>query len=299
MKHSHIVYQPSLTARMAQSLLPVLRGVLPVRLYKWVYDFLYRSYKRGLRALYFFRVLQAKLFGSKKDALRARLTFKLLPYTMGGRKALENAFNLTALVESKNIPGALVECGVAEGGSAAMMALTNRELGKSSRQKWFFDSYEGLPEPTVEDYIGDKVGPVIRPIHKGECLGTIEQVQNLMFEKLSLSREEVHLVKGWFQDTVPLQRKNVGPIAILRLDGDWYESTKIPLENFYAQITPGGYVIIDDYATCFGSRKATDEFVAALKMNIVLQPDGRGGAWFEKPAGVPNPYCAESLTTRA
>ena len=127
----------------------------------------------------------------------------------------------------------MVECDVAEGGTAAMMALTNRELGTNTRQKWFFDSYEGLPEPTAKDYEeGGKAGHFIRPLQKGACLGTIEQVSDLMFDKLHLPKSEVHLVKGWFQETVPVHRVRIGPIAVLRLDGDWYESTKIPLENF-------------------------------------------------------------------
>lgn len=164
-----------------------------------------------------------------------------------------------------------------------MMALVSKQLGAVSRTKWLFDSFEGLPDPTEKDYRNGQVGEVIRPIGRGECLGTIEQVQELMFKKLALPQGEVQLVKGWFQDTVPTHREKVGPIAILRLDGDWYESTKIPLENFYGQVVPGGYVIIDDYATCFGARKATDEFRLENDIPSPLIPDGRGGAWFEKP----------------
>ena len=164
-----------------------------------------------------------------------------------------------------------------------MLALTNRTVGTTTRPKWFFDSFEGLPEPTAEDYAEDgRTGEFIRPLPKGACLGTIEQVSELLFDTLELPRSEVHLVKGWFQDTVPAQRKDVGPIAVLRLDGDWYESTKIPLEAFYDQITPGGVVIVDDYATCFGSRKAVDEFRGNRSITAELIPDGRGGAWFRK-----------------
>jgi hypothetical protein len=279
-----IIYKPSYVGKLAWLLIPWLERILPFRFYKLLYDFLYTSYKKCLYVSYLFYVLRAKLFGDLNEATKTSLTFKLLPYTMGGRRALENAFEITALVEQKKIEGALVECGVAEGGTAAMMALTNRELGVLVRPKWFFDSYEGLPEPTPEDYKGGKAGHFIRPLPKGACLGTIEQVQNLIFDKLLFARNEVHLVKGWFQDTVPLHREKIGPIAVLRLDGDWYESTKIPLENFYDRVSPGGYIIIDDYATCFGSRKATDEFRVARNIASPLHPDDRGGAWFEKPA---------------
>ncbi|MEN6508296.1 MAG: TylF/MycF/NovP-related O-methyltransferase [Smithella sp.] len=278
----NIVYKPSLIGRIARWLIPMLQRVMPFRLFKMVYDFLYVFYTKAIHISYYRCVLMAKLFGDMNDAIRASLTFKLLPYTMGGPKALENAFAITALVEQKKIEGALVECGVAKGGTAAMMALTNREIGSVVRQKWFFDSFEGLPEPTDDDYKNGKAGHFVRPLQKGDCLGTIEQVSKLFFELLGFPRNEVHLVKGWFQDTVPAHKDKIGQIAVLRLDGDWYESTKIPLENFYDEINTGGYVIIDDYATCFGSRKATDEFRAARNITSILHPDGRGGAWFEK-----------------
>ncbi len=163
-----------------------------------------------------------------------------------------------------------------------MLAMANKNLGKEERTKWFFDSYEGLPEPSKEDYVSGKTGQFIRPLPPGSCLGTIEQVSELMFNTLGFKEEKINLIKGWFQDTVPPHNNKLGDIAILRLDGDWYESTKIPLDNFYSQIPNGGVVIIDDYATCFGSRKATDEFREEHNITTPLNPDGRGGAWFEK-----------------
>jgi O-methyltransferase len=124
-----------------------------------------------------------------------------------------------------------------------MKDLTSRELGTIKRLKWFFDVYEGLPEPTDEDFKDGKAGEFIQPLSKGSCIGTIEQVGSLLFDKLQLPRDEVHLVKGWFQDTVPSNRNLVGPIAVLRLDGNWYESTKAPLKNTDDQISLGGPVI--------------------------------------------------------
>jgi O-methyltransferase len=172
-----ITYKPSFFARMAGLLLPWFQRILPSKFYKLLYNCLYSSYRKSLRVFYFIHVLKAKWFGKMNDAIRTSLIFKLLPYTMGGRKALANAFEVTALIEQKKIDGALVECGVAEGGTAAMMALANRELGTITRPKWFFDSFEGLPEPTADDYKGGKAGYFIQPLSKGTCLGTIEQVK--------------------------------------------------------------------------------------------------------------------------
>jgi len=281
---SGITYHPSFAARVARHTLPWLRRALPSRWYQASYERLYRGYKALLRAGYLPRASLAALGGDKTAAARARLVYRLLPYTMGGRRALENAFDVVALMAQRKIEGALVECGVAQGGTSAMMAMANRELGGPARPSWLFDSYEGLPDPTAADYENGKVGEVIQPIGKGACLGTVEQVEHLMFDLLRQPRNDVHLVKGWFQDTLPVHGAGIGPIAVLRLDGDWYESTKVPLEALYGQVVPGGCVIVDDYATCFGSRRATDEFRAGRGITAPLIPDGRGGAWFEKSA---------------
>lgn len=283
MNVSPVVYRPSIIGQFARIVIPILQSIFPAPVYKFIYNVLYNSYKLFLRWAYWFFVIKARLSGDERKMLRAKLTKQLLPYTMGGRKALENAFDVVVLAEERNIPGAIVECGVAEGGTAAMMALTSMEFAPISRMKWFFDSYEGLPEPTSEDYENGKVGHFVRPLPKGSCLGTIEQVSYLFFNTLGFGPEEVVLVKGWFQNTVPIHRGEVEEIAVLRLDGDWYESTKIPMENFYPLVSPGGFVIVDDYATCFGSQKAVDEFRALYGIETPLTPDGRGGVWFEKP----------------
>ncbi|CCQ64919.1 hypothetical protein CWATWH0402_783 [Crocosphaera watsonii WH 0402] len=277
-----IEYQPSLVGRLARIIIPLLQNILPSKYYRLSYDFLYITYNKVLRGLYFLEMLASYIYGDREKKLQKSLTYKLLPYTMGGKKALENAFEMTCFAENRQLEGALVECGVAQGGTSAMMALASRVLGETPRQKWLFDSYEGLPEPTAEDYEGGKTGHFIRPLPKGSCLGTIEQVSELMFDTLEFPKEEVHLIKGWFQDTTPVYREKVGKIAVLRLDGDWYESTKVPLENFFDQVVEGGLIIIDDYATCFGSRKAVDEFRTNRNITNPLNPDGRGGAWFEK-----------------
>jgi O-methyltransferase len=283
MNNINLLYKPSPVAKFARILIPILQKILPIFIYRLIYDILYNSYKWIVRKSYFVSLVTVGIFGDSDAKLRVRLTSRLLPYTMGGRKALENAFDMILHVNTKNIPGGLVECGVAEGGTAAMLALANRELGGTVRQKWLFDSYEGLPEPTEEDYINGEVGHFIRPLPKGSCLGTIDQVRELMIDNLGFDKNEFNFVQGWFQDTVPVYKDRIGDsIAILRLDGDWYESTRIPLDNFYDNVSVGGVVIVDDYATCFGSRKALDEFRSERKIESPLQSDGRGGVWFVK-----------------
>ena len=186
-----------------------------------------------------------------------------------------------------NTNGCLVECGVARGGTAALMLDAAfhpvDDPFTPCKNAWLFDSFEGLPEPTAEDGVLRKPQGKDRSscdLAKGYCLGTLEEVEDLLFEKFKFSRDKVHLVKGWFQDTLPRYREQVGDIAVLRIDGDWYESTKCCLENLYEQVVDGGYVILDDYALV-GCRKAVDEFFVGKEYpDVVL--DGRGGGWFRK-----------------
>ena len=282
-QNQEINYQPGFVSRIAKIIIPILKALLPAKPFHWVYNKLYQFNMRRIWLLYSIRSHLSGLFASKEVRQKNAMIRKILPYTLGGWKALDNAFNVISRVEKNKIPGVIIECGVAQGGTAAMMALSSRAFGDENRDFWFFDSYEGLPEPTAEDYQGAKAGDYVGVLVKGSCLGTIEQVSELLFDKLNLPKDKITLVKGWFQDTVPSHKDKVGKIAILRLDGDWYESTKIPLENFYPHISPGGCVVIDDYATCFGSKKATDEFIEENSIDTYLRPDGRGGAWFVKP----------------
>ena len=275
-------YNPSLTAKTARIFLPLLSKLLPRIIYKNLYDFLYSTYRSFIRYGYFLKNIFIYLGNSKINKIKIKYIFKFLPYTMGGPKALENAFELTYRIEKEKINGAIVECGIAMGGTAAMMSLTSEYFGKKSRDKWFFDSFEGLPDPTKEDYINGKTGNFIRPLPKGSCLGTYKDVSNYFFKVLKLSPYKTFLIKGWFQDTVPMNCKSIKEIAILRLDGDWYESTKIPLDYFFEKVSINGFIIIDDYYTCYGSKRAVDEFMNSNKLFFDLIPDGRGGVWFQK-----------------
>ena len=148
MKKKGLKYKPSLTAQIAKIFLPKLYKILPRNLYIFIYQKLYLFYKRTVRYSYFAKTCIIYLSCSKNIKLKRKLVFKLLPFTMGGPKALENAYELTRYVEENNILGDIVECGVAQGGTASMMALVNKQFGKYERKKWFFDSYEGLPDPT-------------------------------------------------------------------------------------------------------------------------------------------------------
>jgi hypothetical protein len=97
-----------------------------------------------------------------------------------------------------------------------------------------------------------------------------EKAKNLIFKKLKLDGDKVHLVKGWFKDTIPLHKDDIGNIALLHLDCDWYESVKFCLATLYDRVVKNGIVIIDDYGYWKGCKKAFDEFIIKRNLSIEL-----------------------------
>ena len=274
--------RPSLLKRVAGPILRGMHAVLPAPAYNAIYQPAFRCYQQLLQGNYARRLAAAKRGSDRALVQKMERVFSVMPYSLISAPGLEYTHDLAQAAVTSRVAGSFVECGVAQGGCAALIAQVAAAEG-AGRQCWFFDSFEGLPDPTERDYQDGKTGHHIRPLPKGSCLGTIEQVSELLFDQFGLRRTDIHLVKGWFQDTLPVTRKAVGPIALLRIDGDWYDSTMCVLEHLYEQVTPGGHVLVDDYCSCFGARQATDEFLDRIGLDVQLQPDGRGGASFQKP----------------
>ena len=152
-----------------------------------------------------------------------------------------------------------VECGVAKGGCLAMI-----KYASGNNDKIFgFDSFEGMPDVTYKDLDKyNKSCPLTQFGKVGDNIsGGIESVYKT-FEELKLDMTNVTLVKGFYEDTFKIQENidMLGEIAILRLDSDWYESTKICLDVLYSKVIDGGLIIIDDYGHFIGAKRATDEF---------------------------------------
>lgn len=276
------LYNPSPVVVGLKRLVALVERVLPPAAFRRFYDTGFAVYRAGLRASYRRHELFARMRGDAAGAHRAATVHRVMPYSLVGASGLEATYDAVTTVESEGIPGAIVECGVAQGGCAALMALTTERAG-NGRHLWLFDSYEGLPPATDKDYEGSATGHHVRALPPGSCLGTLEQVEGLLFDRLRLDRSRIRLVKGWFENTLAPTAPTVGAVAILRIDADWYESVKCCLDVFFEAVSPRGCVIIDDYGTCFGARKAVDEFLAARKLAPELTPDGRGGIVFRKP----------------
>lgn len=189
--------------------------------------------------------------------------------------------------EQADVPGAFVECGVWKGGCMGLMALANLRYGKARRDLHLFDAFTEICEPD-ETIDGDRAVREVRAWTRGAGgtagrltaltgfydafggPGTLEENVELLERKIQYDARKIHYHKGWFQDTLPTDASTVGAIAILRLDGDWYASTKTCLEHLYDQVVPSGYVIIDDFDTYDGCRKAVDEFIASRGLSVQL-----------------------------
>jgi hypothetical protein len=168
-------------------------------------------------------------------------------YTMLGCRRGRSLYRLAREVDRGGIPGALVDCGVWNGGSTALLS-----AGAPSREVYAFDSFEGLPPPDEQLDGENSVDET------GWCLGVEDNVRDAL--RHFGSPQHLHIVKGWFEETFPREVDSVGPIAVLHADGDWYASVRLTLETFYDRISPGGFVQVDDYGAWPGARRAVDDF---------------------------------------
>lgn len=278
-------YRASVIRETARGILRFLEKLLPSKLYQSTLEALFAVHHTALRYYFLRHYVASLLAGDGAGKEMARIIFRIMPYSLVGESGLIQTYQLAARAETGGLQGAFVEMGVARGGCAALIAEVARRHG-CGRPIWLFDSFEGLPEPSAKDFdkAGQRTGEHIRSLDRGSCLGTYEEVHRLLFDDKGFDPKKVFMVKGWFQDTLPDYAQQIGPIALLRIDADWYESTKCSLENLFDQVVRGGFVIIDDYGTCYGCRRAVDEFIEARQIKVRLFFDKRGGCWFKKPS---------------
>jgi O-methyltransferase len=161
--------------------------------------------------------------------------------TMVGAKRVRNVRESVETVLADGIPGDLIEAGCWRGGSSILMRGVLKAYGVTDRVVFAADSFEGLPKPDAERFPADARDTGYQA---EELKIPLRQVRN-NFERYKLYDDRVRLVKGWFSETLPTLRDRRW--ALIRLDGDLYESTMDGLVNLYPQLSPGGIVIIDDY----------------------------------------------------
>lgn len=264
--------------------LKVLEKVLSARAFDRFYSSTFPVYKNIVRVGYWSGNFLTLKFLDAQSWARFKRVHAVMPYSLVGVGGLEATDRAAQSINQAGIEGDFAELGVARGGCASLLGMSAFEKGAPPRKLWLFDSYEGLPEPGERDFVasGD-TGDHVRPLPKGSCFGALEEVRWLTLEKFGLPEDRIEFVQGWFENTVPATRDQIAKLAILRIDGDWYESTKVCLEGLFGKVQSGGVVIIDDYDSCIGAKRAVDEFVSTNSIDVELISDGRGGRWFRRP----------------
>lgn len=221
-------------------------------------------YRQGKRALLDPRRLEiVSRFEFRPDARAEGRDWPPEADTMIGLRRLDNLESCVRDVLAADVPGDMIETGVWRGGACIFMRAMLKAYADPTRTVWVADSFQGLP-PAADGRDDDAKDA----LWTHDFLRvSLEQVQN-NFRRYGLLDEQVRFLPGWFQDTLP--SAPIEQLALLRLDGDMYDSTMVALESLYPKLSPGGFVIVDDYDAVRGCKLAVDDFRAANRISDEL-----------------------------
>lgn len=201
------------------------------------------------------------------------------PDTMSDRASLDHLQECVEQVIDLGIPGDLIETGIWKGGLPVLMRAILKERGIDDRIVWAADSFEGLPRPDPATNLKDAIWHhLFTPL---DSLAIPFDFVQDVFRKYDVLDDGVRFLRGWFADTLP--GAPISQLALMRLDGDWYESTRQSLEALYPKLAPGGFVIVDDYGLPFGCRRAVDEYRAARGITAPIRWVNAQVAFWRKP----------------
>lgn len=197
---------------------------------------------------------------------------KVKPFTMTSPERIYTLCEAVKYIVNNNISGDIVECGVWKGGSMMAVADTLLNLKDESKNLYLFDTFDGMTEPGDNDvdYKGSPASKFFgnfRQKNQKWCMASLEEVQ-LSVCSIGYDRNKIHFIKGKVEDTIPEQAPS--KIALLRLDTDWYESTRHELIHLFPRLSTGGVIIIDDYGYWQGARQAVDEYIKDNKIPLLL-----------------------------
>jgi O-methyltransferase len=208
---------------------------------------------------------------ARESLRKACLFYRVRRHTLTRSSRLNVLYTLARDLDRRKVPGAVVECGVYRGGSAAVMA----QASEGARDLHLFDSFQGLPPP------GERDGRLAREqFHEGWCAGDVAEVRKL-FERLHFPASRLYIHAGWFHDTLP--RAGLQQVALLHIDADWYDSVMLCLRTLYDSVTPGGYVVLDDYGRWEGCTRATNDFLKERGLEERVSVRNPPFHFFEKP----------------
>ena len=204
------------------------------------------------------------------------LDWPSVAHSMIGKKRMDNLRVTLSDVIEQGVPGDFVETGVWRGGACIFARAIMKAYGETGRKVWVADSFAGLPEPDADKYEADKGDTH----HTVDVLAvSVDQVKD-NFRVYGLLDDQVEFLVGWFKDTLP--EAPIDQVAVLRLDGDMYESTWDAMQALYAKVSPNGYVIVDDYHAVPGCKKAVHDFLEqhhAGEQADIQEIDGTGVYW--------------------
>jgi O-methyltransferase len=220
------------------------------------------------------------LVRSVPDAERRReegLDWPLFGQTMVGRKRLRNLRESIETALAEEVPGDVIETGVWRGGASIFAKGVLRAHGADGdRVVWVADSFQGLPPPDADSYPADAGGKW----HTADYLAVSREEVEENFRRYGLLDDNVRFLEGWFRDTLPTVRDRTW--AVVRLDGDMYESTMDGLRNLYPGLSPGGFLIVDDYSidVC---KQAVHDFRDAEGITEPIEEIDLTGVFWRKP----------------
>ena len=200
-------------------------------------------------------VTMGELRPESRDDVEQGDVWPLHALTMIGRRRLQNIRFCIESALTDNVPGDVIETGVWRGGASIYARAVLRAWDVVDRRVWVADSFEGLPPRNLTDYPADATAGALD--QRQELAISLEQVQ-ANFERLHLRDDQVRFVKGWFKDTLPALSGERW--AVIRLDGDYYESTVQALNRLYPNLSPRGWIIIDDYHEIEACRQAVGDY---------------------------------------
>jgi O-methyltransferase len=206
------------------------------------------------------------------DETDTELCRQVAPYTMTTPPRIYALARSVDFVVAHDVPGVFVECGVWRGGSMMAVALTLKRLGVCDRDLFLFDTFSGMTAPGAEDvkHTGERAEDMLKASSRDSDDWAVASLDDVRANVLGLGypEERIHFVEGDVADSLPA--KAPAEIALLRLDTDWYASTKHSLVHLYPRLASRGVLIVDDYAYWQGARKAVDEYLAENDLPLLL-----------------------------
>ncbi len=196
--------------------------------------------------------------------------------TMIGRRRLDNLVDSLTTVLDDGVPGDLMETGVWRGGATVLMRGALAAWGDEDRSVWVADSFRGLPPPDAETWPADE-GVDLSGV---ETLAVSRPEVEASFDRYGLLDDQVRFLEGWFADTLP--SAPIEQLALLRLDGDLYQSTWEALENLYPKLSVGGILIVDDYGAFEPCRRAVEDYRSRHDITDEVVPIDWTGVWWRR-----------------